>query len=143
VGDRVRVEVSGFENDPVYGTVIFLSPEYRRGNQIITLRAEINNQDGKFAAGMQASVIAARPGKNALALPLDAVIRDQSGSHIWIQRDDGSFVMRRIVTGEESADEIEIIGGVEEKENVVITGAYLLYSELVLKKGLNLHQHNL
>ena len=35
----------------------------------------------------------------------------------------------------ENFEKIEIIDGLQEKENVVITGAYLLYSELVLKKG--------
>jgi len=45
-----------------------------------------------------------------------------------------------VTTGEETADEIEISEGVQEKEIVVVTGAYLLYSELVLKKGSNQHQ---
>ncbi|HLZ16667.1 MAG TPA: efflux RND transporter periplasmic adaptor subunit, partial [Cyclobacteriaceae bacterium] len=85
VGDRVKVEVNGFENDSLHGTVIFLNPEYRQGNQIITLRIEMNNPDGKFMPGMQASVITTHPGKNTLVLPLDAVIRDQSASHVWIQ----------------------------------------------------------
>jgi len=52
--------------------------------------------------------------------------------------------MKMITTGEENSDEIEIIDGVEENENIVITGAYLLYSELMLKKGGDLmagHDH--
>jgi membrane fusion protein, copper/silver efflux system len=141
IGEEVKVAVSGSENNLTYGKIIFLSPELRQGNQIITLRVEINNPEGKFIPGMQVNVILSRSGKNAMVLPLDAVVRDNSGSRVWVHAEDGSFKMRMVTTGEENSDEIEIIEGVEENENVVVTGAYLLYSELVLKNGLNQHQH--
>lgn len=134
-GDVVRVQVNGFESESVEGKVTFLSPEYRQGSQIITLRAVINNQKKKFLPGMQANVILSHSEKKAIALPVDAVIRDAKGSHVWILEKDGSFKSRMVKTGLENFEKIEIIDGLQEKENVVITGAYLLYSELVLKKG--------
>jgi len=134
-GDIVRVQVNGFESEPVDGKVTFLSPEYRQGSQIITLRAVINNQKKDFLPGMQANVILSHSEKKAIALPVDAVIRDAKGSHVWILEKDGSFKSRMVKTGLENFEKIEIIDGLQEKENVVITGAYLLYSELVLKKG--------
>lgn len=140
MGDRLKVEVSGFENNLTMGKVIFLSPELRQGNQIITLRLEIENPERKFIPGMQANVILSRSGRSTIVLPIDAVIKDDSGSRVWVQQGDGAFKMRMVTTGEETSDEIEITEGVEEKENVVVSGAYLLYSELVLKKG-NQHQH--
>ena len=134
-GNVVRVQVNGFESEPVEGKVTFLSPEYRQGSQIITLRALISNQKKKFLPGMQANVILSHSEKKAIALPVDAVIRDAKGSHVWILEKDGSFKSRMVKTGLENFEKIEIIDGLHEKENVVITGAYLLYSELVLKKG--------
>ena len=134
-GDVVRVQVNGFESEPVEGKVTFLSPEYRQGSQIITLRAVVNNQKKNFLPGMQANVILSHSEKKAIALPVDAVIRDAKGSHVWILEKDGSFKSRMVKTGLENFEKIEIIDGLQEKENVVITGAYLLYSELVLKKG--------
>jgi len=141
IGDRVKVQVNGFENSLVNGKIIFLSPEFREGNQIIALRVEIENPERKFIPGMQANVILSRSGKNAIVLPIDAVVRDNAGSRVWVKTREGSFKMRMATTGEENSDEIEILEGVEENENVVITGAYLLYSELVLKHGSNQHQH--
>ena len=73
--------------------------------------------------------------KKAIAVPVDAVIRDASGNHIWILQKDGSFISRSVKTGTENSEIVEIIEGLSENENVVITGAYLLYSESVLKKG--------
>jgi membrane fusion protein, copper/silver efflux system len=42
-----------------------------------------------------------------------------------------------VKTGIENADQVEIIEGLDEGEKVVVTGAYLLYSEFILKKGKN------
>ncbi len=134
-GDIVKVKISGYENIPIDGEVTFLSPEYKQGSQIITLRALINNPQHDFLPGMQATVILSHSEKKVVALPSDAVIRDARGSHIWILENNGAFKPRMVKTGLENYDKVEITDGVMEHENVVITGAYLLYSELVLKKG--------
>ena len=134
-GDVVKVQISGFEDTPVEGKVTFLSPEYRQGSQIIILRAVINNSNREFFPGTQVTVILSHSGKKAIALPEDAVIRDAKGSHVWILEKDGAFKPRMVKTGLENFEKVEITEGLEEKENVVITGAYLLYGELVLKKG--------
>lgn len=134
-GDVVRVQISGFENILVEGKVTFLSPEYRQGSQIILLRAVIANPNREFLPGAQANVILSHSEKKAIALPVDAVIRDANGSHVWILQEDGAFRPRMVKTGLENFEKVEITEGLEEKENAVITGAYLLYGELVLKKG--------
>ncbi len=143
-GDTVHVIISGFENYPVDGRVTFLSPEYRNGSQIITLRASIANPRRLFLPGMQVNVMIMNARKKAIALPVDAVVRDERGNHVWVLTEQGAFQPRRVETGLENPYKVEIIGGLNEKENVVITGAYLLYGELVLKKGgdpMAVHHH--
>ena len=135
IGDIVRIKIEGFENISVEGKVTFLSPEYRQGSQILSLRAVIANPKREFLPGMQVSVILSHSDKKALALPVDAVIRDANGNHVWILEKDGAFKPRMVKTGLENFEKVEVTDGIKEKENVVITGAYLLYGELVLKKG--------
>lgn len=136
IGDKINVKINGFENVPVEGVVTFLSPEYRQGSQIMSLRAVIiNKQKHEFLPGTQATVILSHSEKKVIALPADAVIRDAKGSHVWMLEKDGAFKPRMVKTGLENYDKVEITEGVIENENVVVTGAYLLYSELVLKKG--------
>jgi Cu(I)/Ag(I) efflux system membrane fusion protein len=134
-GDNVKVVVHGFENSPVDGRITFLIPEYRNGSQILTLRAVIDNAHHRFLPGLQANVLIVNTRKKAIALPVDAVIRGAKGNHVWIRTEEGAFKPRRVEIGLENSYEVEITGGLEEKENVVITGAYALYGELVLKKG--------
>ncbi len=136
-GDVIDVRVDGFENSPVKGTVTFLNPQYRNGSQIVTLRAVISNESGQFRPGMLGTVVLSHSEKQAVALPIDAVIRDGKGAHIWVLENDGAFRPRMVKTGIENFEKVEITEGVSERENVVITGAYLLYGELVLKKGID------
>jgi len=133
-GDSVKIEVSGFENEPIKSKIIFMSPEFRQGTQIMTIRAGFANPKHQFLPGMQARVIIVDTEKKVITLPTDAVIRDGKGNHVWVFKD-GAFSPRTVLTGLDNSDNVEIRYGLNEGENVVVTGAYLLYGELVLKKG--------
>jgi len=135
MGDKIKVMVQGFAQEPVTAKVTFISPELRAGSQIAVLRAELLNKEGRYLPGMQANVIL--PGSEAtnLTLPTDAVIRDEQGSHVWVQTGENTFKARMVTLGEESADSVAILTGLEANEKVVTSGAYLLYSEFKLKKG--------
>ncbi|GAB3831996.1 hypothetical protein GCM10028895_52470 [Pontibacter rugosus] len=103
---------------------------------MVVLRAEISNTDDKYLPGMQANVTL--PGASEaplITVPTDAVIRDESGSHVWVQTGKGTFRARMVQLGEASADQVAVVSGLQENDKVVISGAYLLYSEYVLKKG--------
>jgi membrane fusion protein, copper/silver efflux system len=134
-GDSVKVIVNGFENNPVEGRITFLSPEYGNGTQILTVHAGIDNRNHQFLPGLQASVLLVNVRKKAIALPVDAVIHSGKGDHVWVLSKAGAFEPRMVETGLANSYKVEIIAGLKEKENVVVTGAYLLYGELVLKKG--------
>lgn len=137
LGDLITVYVNGFENLPIESNVIFLSPEYRQSSQIFVLRASIANTDYRFAPGMQAEIVFEHSKKKALTLPADAVIREESGNHVYRKTGVGKYRPQMITTGLENFNKVEITSGVEEGDSIVVTGAYLLYSEIVLKKGVN------
>jgi membrane fusion protein, copper/silver efflux system len=134
-GDNVTVRVSGNENNPIEATVTFLSPEYRTGSQITILRASIDNPKNNFKPGQQVQVYLTHSAKEAIAVPVDAVIRDGKGMHVYVQAGINTFRPRMVKTGLESFNEVEIIEGLNEGDTIAISGAYLLYSEIVLKKG--------
>jgi Cu(I)/Ag(I) efflux system membrane fusion protein len=135
IGDKVTIQVSGFESDPVDAKIVFLSPEFRANTQIILMRAELKNRKQQFRPGMQAQVLFSHSSHEAIAVPPDAVIHEGKGSHVYIQVGRNTFRPQMVKTGIENFQQVEIMEGLEEKDTVVITGAYLLYSEIVLKKG--------
>lgn len=134
-GDKVTVRVSGYESSQVEAKVIFLSPEYRANTQITVMRAAMNNAKLQFKPGMQAQVLFTHSSREALAIPVDAVIRDGKGAHVYVQIGDNTFQPRMVKTGTEDFELVEIIEGLKENDTIAVSGAYLLYSEIKLKKG--------
>ena len=142
--DVIEVAVGGSaQEEPVKAQVTFVSPEFRAGSQVVVLRAELANPGGQLLPGMQANVILPSPNDSVLTLPVDAVVRDAKGAHVWVQSGKDTFKAQKVTLGEESADNVAILSGLKENDKVVVSGAYLLYSEYVLKKGSNpvAHQH--
>jgi len=137
VGDKVTVRVSGYDNENIDATIEFLSPEYRANSQIVVMRASLQNRNQKYKPGMQAQVFFSHSSKKALAIPVDAVIRDGNGTHVYVQRGLNTFRPTMVKTGIEDFEKVEITEGLMDGDTVAVTGAYLLYSEIILKKGTN------
>lgn len=135
IGDIIDVRVNGFESEPITANVTFLSPEYRASSQITIMRAEVDNPQTKLKPGMQAQVLFTHSARSAIAIPVDAVIRDGKGTHVYVETGANTFQPRMVSTGLEDFDQVEITEGLQEGDRIAVTGAYLLYSEIILKKG--------
>lgn len=135
-GDRLPISIAGIRHNSKQMVVTFIGPEYQSGSRYITLRGEIANPDNQLKPGMQVVVQLPGSGSNEeILIPANAVIHEGGISHVWIESDEGIFEPRAVQTGGQDAGNVEIRSGIDAGEKVVIKGAYLLYSEYVLKKG--------
>lgn len=135
-GKQVKVIVAGWENEPQNMTIQFINPALQPNSQLMQVRGTVPNPENKWRPGMQANILLPAGSKgNVLSLPVNAVIRDGKGTHVWIETAKGKFEPRMVKTGMENFDAVEIAGGLQAGDQVVVTGAYLLYSEYILKKG--------
>lgn len=138
VGQSVKVVVAGWENEPQTMTIAFINPVLQSGSQLMQIRGVVANPDNRWQPGLQANIfLPVKSSDAALSLPVNAVIRDGKGAHVWIETARGKFEPRKVETGMENFDVVEITEGLEDGDKVVVSGAYLLYSEFVLKKGAN------
>lgn len=138
VGQKVKVIVSGWEDQPQEMVISFITPSLQSGTQLTQVRGSIPNPGNQWQPGLQANVFLPSANKgNVLTLPVDAVIRDGKGMHVWIKTGKETFEPRLVKTGTENESQVEITEGLKNGDQVVVTGAYLLYSEYVLKKGKN------
>ena len=135
-GQQVKVVIPGWEDQPQLVTIKFINPALQAGAQLIQLRATMPNPNDQWQPGQQANVFVPAESKgDVINLPLGAVIRNEKGAHVWIEKEKDKFEPRIVKTGMESFDTVEIKEGLKAGDQVVITGAYLLYSEYILKKG--------
>ena len=121
----------------VQGKIQFVNPEINPDTRINLVRVTIANSDGQLKPGMPAYVVFKNRQQSSLTLPIDAVIRNEKMSTVWVRVDKNTFRNVMVETGLESEDRIEIRSGLKEGDVVVITGAYLLNSEYIFKKGAN------
>jgi Cu(I)/Ag(I) efflux system membrane fusion protein len=129
------VQLPDFDGKEIKGKIEFVNPEINPDTRINLVRVSIPNAGRQLKPGMPAYIILKSPKRNSLSLPIDAVIRDGRGSTVWIQKDKSTFKSVMVQTGLETGDRIEIKSGLNSGDVVVLSGAYLLHSEFVFKKG--------
>lgn len=137
-GQKVKVIIPGWEDRPQFMTISFITPSLQAGSQVYQIRGEIPNLDDQWKPGLQANIFLPKTtSTGSISLPVDAVIREGKGAHVWVEKTKGEFEPRMVRLGLENFDQVEIEEGLDEGDTVVTSGAYLLYSEYILKKGKN------
>lgn len=127
----------------VNGTIQLVNPEINPDTRINLVRVAIPNANNQLKPGMPAYVVLKNRQRNSLTLPIDAVIRNEKMSTVWLQVDKNTFKSVMVQTGLETGDRIEIRSGLKEGDVVVTTGVYLLNSEYIFKKGASPSGHDM
>jgi len=131
------VQIPDIPGKEISGKIEFVNPEISRDTRINLIRVSISNIGNRLKPGMPAYVLIKSRLRNAFTLPIDAVIRDADGATVWVKTGKNTFKSKMVRVGLESDDRIEITGGLNPNDVVVISGAYLLNSEYIFKKGAN------
>ena len=129
---RVRIPELGKEID---GKIELVNPEINPDTRINLVRVGISNKNGAFKPGMAAWVTIQNRENKALTLPAEAIIRNEKNSIVWLQTGKNTYKPVIVETGKEDFDRVEILNGLKEGDIVVTSGAYLLNSEYIFKKG--------
>ncbi|MDP4284647.1 MAG: efflux RND transporter periplasmic adaptor subunit [Bacteroidota bacterium] len=134
---KAIVEIPDIPEIKIPGTISFENPELSTAARINLIRIVIPNENHELKPGMAAYVTIKTGDHHVLALPSDAVLRDGKMAMVWIETKQNSFKSVMVQTGMESGDMIEIKSGIQPGDVVVTSGAYLLQSEYVFRKGAN------
>lgn len=126
--------VSGLKTS---GQISFVNPELNNSSQVNIVRIVIPNNNNQLKVGMQVNVSILLNKKTTLALPTDAVIIDEKGSSVWIKKGHNQYQSIMVTTGMETNEYTQIVDGLNKGDTVVVSGAYLLSSEYLFKKGTN------
>lgn len=135
-GQNLKVVVNGWEDQVQTMKVDFINPSLQAGTQLTQIRGSIANPNNQWQPGLQVKVmLASERVTGGMNVPIDAVIRDGKGQHVWVKNGKDSFEPMSVRVGKANGNSIQITSGIATGDEVVVTGAYLLYSEYVLKRG--------
>jgi len=135
VGMQSIISVPDAGNRIIKSNISFINPSLEQGKNVTVIRSIIDNPNGKLYPGMLALMHIQSEKNRCIVVPASAVIINKNESLVWIKNENGSFSERNVVTGMESDDTVQILAGLNESEYVVSSGAYLLNSEYVLRRG--------
>jgi Cu(I)/Ag(I) efflux system membrane fusion protein len=131
----LTVQIPDIPGKIIRGKISFQNPELNPGTRINLIRVNILNKDNEVKPGMSAFVTVKTGGVNGLFLPSDAVLRDGKMAMVWLETSQNKFKSVMVETGMEAGNNIEIKSGIKPNDVVVTSGAYLLQSEYVFRKG--------
>jgi len=125
VGQEVGVTVDA-AGKTAAGTVCSVAPKIDRTTRAFPVEVEIPNSDGKILAGMVAKIrLATGASKGALVVPAAAVLKSSGESMVFVVKD-GVVEERAVTTGFSSKDRVEVLTGLSESEEVIVTGNRLV-----------------
>ncbi|HJS54877.1 MAG TPA: efflux RND transporter periplasmic adaptor subunit, partial [Chitinophagaceae bacterium] len=139
-----EVQFPDFPGKSAKGKIEFVNPEINPETRITLLRVSIPNTGNQLKPGMAAYLLLKGKEHHSMTLPTDAVIQESKGATVWLQTGTNTFKSKMVEIGMEDNGRIEIRNGLKPGDLVVVTGAYLLNSEYVFKKGtdpMTGHQH--
>ncbi|HYV92371.1 MAG TPA: efflux RND transporter periplasmic adaptor subunit [Chitinophagales bacterium] len=132
---KAEVTFPSLPDKTVEAKINFANPELLGDSKLILARIEIPNTDHALTPGMQAYITVRTHEKETLAISSSAVLHDSHGATVWLKKSPGVYEPRMVEIGMVNKEYTEILSGLEEGDAVVISGAYLLQSEYIFKKG--------
>lgn len=119
------------------GTVEYIYPSIDAKTRSLKVRLRFDNFDQALKPNMYADVrILAKPRKQVLAIPREAVIRTGTENRVIVALGDGKFTPMPIRVGVETDDHIEVISGLQEGDNVVVSSQFMIDSEASIKAAI-------
>jgi Cu(I)/Ag(I) efflux system membrane fusion protein/cobalt-zinc-cadmium efflux system membrane fusion protein len=119
------------------GRVLYVYPYMEEKTRTARLRLEFENPGYKLKPGMYANVhLKPTVAKNSLVVPQEAVINTGVRQLVFISRGQGKFAAREVETGLEGNDnELQVLKGLEEGEEIVVSAQFMLDSESRLREA--------
>lgn len=138
---EIEVEFEDYPNEIFRGNVVQVNPLLKENRRTGTVKIEIKNPEQKIRPGMMAYVYLKTGMKQTLVVPKSAVLMEKM-KVAWVKTGKHSFEQRMVETGIENKWEVEILSGLSDGDSVVSSGAYLINSEYIIKKGAGMrHEH--
>jgi membrane fusion protein, copper/silver efflux system len=130
-GAVATVELQGRTGEPLKGKVGYIYPTLDETVRALRVRIELPNPKGMLRPGMYANVSFGQAARDALTVPSESVIAT-GRRKVVIVKDPHGFRPVEVVTGQESGGRTEILQGLAEGEQVVVSGQFLIDSEASL-----------
>jgi cobalt-zinc-cadmium efflux system membrane fusion protein len=129
LGQPARISVGTYPDETFSGTVTYVSDTLDPKTRAARVRCVVPNSDRRLKLDMFATVeVPTTVSRTVLAVPT-AAVQEIGGRHVvFVRESDHTFRARVVTIGAVTGRFTEILSGLQEREPVVVQGAYHLKS---------------
>ncbi len=135
-GQKVKAALQADAAQTFDGELKEILPRVSANTRTVQARFEVANKGGRLTPGMLLRLQVAGPVTSRLVLPSEAVIRTGTRAVVIVRNENGTFEPREVALGADFRDQFEVVKGLNEGDQVVASGQFLVDSEARLKSVL-------
>ncbi|MVT08821.1 efflux RND transporter periplasmic adaptor subunit [Chitinophaga tropicalis] len=122
-GDSVEVKIPALGRS-VSGKIAVINPQADNASKTFVVKVRLANADGKMLPGMISTIDMVTTGMvQILSVPIQSIIRDANDiPYVYVVDTANHAIRKRVRTGGLLSNEVILIDGVRENDNVVIEG---------------------
>ncbi len=137
VGQEAEMTLASYPGRVFRGKVSFIYPFMEPETRTNKVRLEFDNPDFELKPDMYANVILkSRIAGDSLAVPKEAVLLSGERAIVILARGGGKFMPKEVRLGAEADDYYQVLDGLKEGDEVVVSAHFLIDSESKLKEAI-------
>ncbi|MBL4882909.1 MAG: efflux RND transporter periplasmic adaptor subunit [Planctomycetaceae bacterium] len=113
----------------------YIYPTIDRATRTGRVRLVLDNADKMIKPGAYADVEFETGVKRRLSIPSDAILKSKDGDFVVVAIREGRFQPRKILSGLRYKGRTEVLDGLKNNDNVVVSGQFLIDSESALRES--------
>lgn len=135
IGTPARITFPNLPGREVLAKVEYVYPTVDAKTRTGTVRLVLDNPDGQLRPGAYADVAFEVAVEQRLAVPTEAILMSGAGRYVVASLGQGRFEPRVVTTGLTSGRWTEVSGEIQEGEEIVVSGQFLIDSESALRES--------
>lgn len=127
-GERIDIELAAYPGEVFHGRVTRISDTVDPQSRTVKVQAELGNPTGRLRPEMFGKIRHSHGTRVFPVVPADAVLRDDSGATVFVEKRAGAYEQVRVSIGEPLDGVVPILSGLAGGQRIVMDGAILLRS---------------
>jgi Cu(I)/Ag(I) efflux system membrane fusion protein/cobalt-zinc-cadmium efflux system membrane fusion protein len=136
VGDRASLTVDTYPRRNFEGRVNFIYPQVDMTTRTSRVRLIFPNPGLKLTPGMFVNAVLQARSQTQLVIPASGVLQSGKREVVFVNRGDGYLEPREVELGARSGEDLVVVKGLKEGEEIVTSANFLIDSESQLQAAL-------
>ena len=126
VGQQAHIALAAYPQLRLEGRVQYVGELVDTATRSVKVRVSVDNPEGRLRPGMFASVGFDGPARQAVMVPVSALLQGQVSTRVFVDKGGWRFEPRDVQVGAQQDGRAEIVSGLAAGERVVVNGGVLL-----------------